>query len=168
MDPRWEGDAIRDAYECALVREFIAQGKPVLGICRGIQLLNIAFGGTLYQDIGTQLPGALVHRDWEIYDQNHHGIDIASGGLLEALYGRGTHRINSVHHQAIKDLGEGLVVEAECPDDGVIEAVRWEGEGWVYGVQWHPEFHRSGDGLLDPDPLMRAFLDVAQECRERR
>jgi putative glutamine amidotransferase len=133
-----------------------------------VQLLNVTFGGTLYQDISTQLSGALVHRDWEAYDHNHHDVDVAPGGLLAGLYGVGRHRINSVHHQAIKDLAAGLVVEARCPDDGVIEAVRWEGEGWVHGVQWHPEFHVAGDGLLDPDPLMRAFLDVARDCREER
>lgn len=163
LDPRWSGDRFRDDYETALVHEFVRQGKPVLGICRGLQLLNVAFGGTLYQDIETQLPGALQHRDWDIYDGNHHDVMVADGTELAAIYGAGLHRINSVHHQSIKDVASGFVVEATCPDDGVIEAVRFASdEAWVYAVQWHPEFQTVGDGLLDPDPLMRAFLTQAR------
>lgn len=163
LDPRWSGDRIRDDYERALVEEFMRQGKPVLGICRGVQLLNVAFGGTLYQDIGTQCPGALVHRDWAIYDTNHHDVDVAQGTLLAQIYEPGRHRINSVHHQAIKDLADGFVVEAVSPADGVVEAIRFTAtDAWVYAVQWHPEFQTPGDGLLDPDPLMRAFLAAAR------
>ncbi len=163
LNPRWAGDRIRDDYERALTHEFLAQGKPVLGICRGAQLLNVAFGGTLYQDIGTQLPDALVHRDWDLYDGNHHDVQIAEETLLAGLYGAGTHRINSVHHQALKDVADGFLVEATSPVDGVVEAVRLDSdEAWVYAVQWHPEFQTKGDGLLDPDPLMCAFLDAAR------
>ena len=82
LKPEWEGDYIRDQYEIALTREFMTQDKPVLGVCRGAQLLNVAFGGTLYQDIETQVEGARNHRNWEIYDQNFHEIRIEEGTLL--------------------------------------------------------------------------------------
>ncbi len=84
--PQWEGDEVRDRYEIELIHAFHDAGKPVLGICRGIQILNVAFGGTLYQDIATQVPGSADHRNWDIYDANRHEIDIAAGSRLADLY----------------------------------------------------------------------------------
>jgi putative glutamine amidotransferase len=163
MRPEWAGDFIRDNYEIALVREFMDHGKPVLGICRGTQLLNVAFGGTLYQDITTQLPGSLVHRNWEIYDQNFHEMVFEKDSQLERLYpGQSRGKINSVHHQGIKALAKDLVIEARCPDDGIIEAVRHAGRTYCYGVQWHPEFHDSADkSLFDGQPILREFMRAA-------
>jgi gamma-glutamyl-gamma-aminobutyrate hydrolase PuuD len=97
------GDRIRDEYEIALTHAFVAAGKPVLGICRGLQLLNVAFGGTLYQDIPTQRPGAAKHRDTALYDLNFHALEISAGSRLAQLCGSELRRVNSVHHQAIKD-----------------------------------------------------------------
>ena len=106
LDPRWTGDWLRDEYELALLQAFTREGKPVLGVCRGLQLLNVAYGGTLYQDIATQRPEALRHRDPGLYDRNFHEIELLPGSRLAALYpGLVTARVNSVHHQAIKDLG---------------------------------------------------------------
>jgi putative glutamine amidotransferase len=164
LRPEWAGDRVRDAYEIALVRAFVTRGKPVLGVCRGLQVLNVAFGGTLYQDIATQKPGALKHRDAALYDRNFHAIEFVPGTRLAQLY-RGTQRatVNSVHHQAIKDLAPNFVVEARCPDDGIVEAFRWNGPSYVAGVQWHPEFHDWNDrALLDGDALLHDFVAAAR------
>ena len=167
LRPEWGGDRLRDEYEIALVRAFSAAGKPVFGICRGLQLINVAHGGTLYQDITTQKPGALVHRDADTYDLNFHEVDILPGTRLHELLGERRHRINSVHHQGIKDLAAAFVVEAVSPDDGVIEAIRHEHGAWIAAVQWHPEFHRPGLGVVDDTPLLRDFLQAAQAARKQ-
>lgn len=168
LKPEWAGDYVRDQYEIALLKEFMAQGKPTLGICRGAQLVNVAFGGTLYQDIATQRPDAVDHRNWEIYDQNFHDVKFAEGSGLSRLYpGISTAKINTVHHQAVKDLGKGLVAEATSVPDGIIEAIRFKGPDWVCAVQWHPEFHDATDkSLLDGKPLLADFLKQAQQRRK--
>lgn len=161
--PEWNGDRVRDLYEIDLLNAFMAADKPVLGICRGAQLINVAFGGTLFQDIGTQRPGALVHRNWDIYDKNFHAVRVEAGGSLARWYEAGrSYKVNSVHHQAVKELGKGLVVEARAEEDGVIEAVRHSGRAWVLGVQWHPEFQDPADkSLIDNTPILSEFLQQA-------
>lgn len=166
LRPEWHGDRVRDEYEIALVRAFVAAGKPVFGICRGLQLINVAHGGTLYQDIATQRPGALRHRDAQAYDLNFHQVELLPGTrLAELIGGPARHKINSVHHQGIKDLAPGFRVEAVSPADGVIEAIRSTGESWVAAVQWHPEFHRPELGVVDDTPLLRDFLAAARAVR---
>jgi putative glutamine amidotransferase len=165
LRPEWRGDAVRDAYDIALARAFSAAGKPVFGICRGLQLINVAHGGTLYQDILTQKPGALVHRDAQAYDLNFHEVEINPGTRLAGLLGARRHKINSVHHQGIKDLAPGFSVEAVSPDDGVVEAIRHTGPSWIAAVQWHPEFHRPELGVVDDTPLLRDFLEAARAAR---
>ena len=161
----WEGDRLRDQYEIELLRAFIAAGKPVLGICRGAQLINVAFGGTLWQDIPSQVPGALTHYEPEKYDENFHEIRLEPASLLSRLFpGAGTFLINSIHHQAVHELGEGLTVEARAPD-GVLESLRWLGTCWVLGMQWHPEFHDGREGIVDCTPVLEEFL---REARRRK
>lgn len=133
---RWRGQPERDRLEIALIREALRQQRPVLGLCRGHQILNVALGGTLYQDIATLRPGSLQHRDQEQYDKLGHALQVLPGTRLAEIVGAGEHWINSVHHQAIKDLAPGLRASAHAPD-GVIEAV--EGEGCL-GCQFHPEW----------------------------
>jgi putative glutamine amidotransferase len=167
LQPNWSGDRIRDDYERALLAAFAERGKPVLGICRGLQLMNVAFGGTLLQDIGTQRPGAREHRNAEIYDRNVHPVEFVKGTRLAELFeGVGAPFVNSVHHQAIKDLAPGFVVEARCPADGLIEAIRKPGPTFMAAVQWHPEFHRAGEGTLDDRPLLDDFLAAARAARQ--
>jgi putative glutamine amidotransferase len=167
LRPEWSGDRIRDAFEIALIRAFLKADKPILGVCRGAQILNVAFGGTLYQDIGTQLPAARVHRSWDVYDQLHHEIATTPGTRLAATCGPGG-TVNSVHHQAVQELGPGLQVEARSVEDGVVEAIRWTGNGYALGVQWHPEFQEPGDRQLDARGLLREFLDEARRTEEAR
>jgi len=159
LRPEWSGDRIRDEYEIALLRAFVARGKPVLGVCRGLQVLNVAYGGTLYQDLALQKPGPLFHRSAQLYDRNHHQIEIVPDTRLAQLYpGAGSPAVNSVHHQGIKDLATGFLVEAHAPD-GVIEAIRHSGEAYVAGVQWHPEFHVGENAhLLDGASLLADFM----------
>ena len=166
LDPRWAGDRARDLYEMELVRAFVAAGKPVFGICRGLQLINVSYGGTLYQDIETQKPEALVHRDGEAYDRLFHDVQLVPGTRLETLLSQNSSRkINSIHHQGIKDLAPGFVAEALCPDDGTIEAIRHTGDAWVAAVQWHPEFHKPEYGVMDDSALLHDFLQAARAAR---
>ena len=167
MNPAWSGDEVRDQYEIELFHEFVTQGKPVFGICRGHQVINVALGGTLYQDIATQCPTGGKHRDDAAYDQCFHEMRILPNTWLSKLYpGTQATRINTIHHQAVRELGEGLVVEAMSEPDGMVEALRWEGHSFVVGVQWHPEFMDPNDKtLIDSRPLLRAFL---QACEMRK
>jgi putative glutamine amidotransferase len=166
MRADWAGDVVRDRYEMELIHEFMAQGKPVLGICRGAQLLNVAFGGTLYQDIPTLRPDAIRHVDPSLYDRLAHDIRFEPGASLQRLFGGAAGAtVNSIHHQAIDRLGGDLVIEAHCADDGIVEAIRWRGSGYALGLQWHPEFHAGFPGLLDCAPIALDFLDAARRAR---
>ena len=166
--PEWAGDAVRDAYELELIAAFRELNKPILGVCRGRQILNVACGGTLVQDIQTHVPNARRHRDWDVYDRNIHEIVFAQGGRMASLYpGQDKATVTSVHHQCIKRLGDGLRIEAHCPDDGIIEAISYDGPSWVFGVQWHPEWHTAEKqlGLLNSEPFVHAFLKAAHHHR---
>ena len=168
LQPEWEGDRVRDLYEIDLLQEFVSRGKPVLGICRGLQLINVAYGGTLYQDLALHHPQGGDHHDPETYDQHFHEIALVAGtGLARTYSGRGRARVNSIHHQGIRTLGEELACEAVSVPDQVIEAIRWKGAGYVVGVQWHPEFlDPANPDLLDGEPLLNDFLGQAQAARE--
>lgn len=169
MDPRWQGDVVRDRYELALLRTFLAQKKPVLGVCRGAQLLNVAFGGTLYQDIPTQCPAAHAHVDTDLYDQLEHDVTFLQGTALTKLYPNASQlRVTSIHHQAVAELGKGMVVEAVSTLDGMVEAIRWTGDTYALGVQWHPEFHHGRDALADSSPIMLDFLEASRAAALER
>lgn len=165
LRPEWSGDAIRDAYELELLQSFLDVEKPVLGICRGMQLINVAFGGSLYQDIPSQLPESIAHEHLE-YDQHEHKVTVVDGGKLAAhLGGARSGSVVSIHHQAVKRLGDGLRIEARAVGDELIEAVSGEAHPFVVGVQWHPEFHQpQRQKLLDCDPLLDAFLTAARQA----
>ncbi|QGZ62022.1 gamma-glutamyl-gamma-aminobutyrate hydrolase family protein [Paraburkholderia acidisoli] len=164
--PEWPGDRVRDMYELELLHEFVESGKPVLGVCRGCQLINVAFGGTLYQDIASDVPTAGVHVS-EHYDQHRHSISFPEGSTFASMFpGQRQAIVNSIHHQAVRSLGRDLTVEAVSAGDGLIEAVRYRRAPFVVGVQWHPEFHRAGGPeLLDCTPLLDTFLRSARETR---
>ncbi|KAF1066762.1 gamma-glutamyl-gamma-aminobutyrate hydrolase family protein [Variovorax sp.] len=166
----WIGDRIRDLYDLALVEAFEQAGKPIFGVCRGLQLINVAFGGTpfggtLYQDIEEQHghPETLRHRDPVTYDQNFHQIGIVPGTRLAKLYPEvQTARVNSIHHQGVKDLAPGFEVEAWSLPDRVAEAIRRRperGRSYIAATQWHPEFHKYGSTeTVDDTPILHDFL----------
>ncbi|MEJ2173999.1 MAG: type 1 glutamine amidotransferase [bacterium] len=162
LERRWAGDRLRDVYEIELAHEFIDAGKPVLGICRGLQIINVAFGGSLYQDIASQLKGAQKHVT-DSYEGHTHEVSIVPGSGLARLYpGIARARVNSIHHQSINVLGRGLVVEARAEPDGLIEAIRHAEKRYVFATQWHPEFHPSRDAsLLASAPILEEFLQAA-------
>jgi len=163
LRPEWAGDPIRDRYEIELLDGFLSQGKPVLGICRGAQLINVGYGGTLLQDIPTQRPQADSHVDADLYDQHRHDIHIEPQSRLADIYaGLDRGLVTSIHHQAVDLLGGDLEIEARAVGDGMVEAIRARGSAFVAGVQWHPEFHFQDSALLSGEPLMNAFLAAAQ------
>jgi putative glutamine amidotransferase len=170
LEERWSGDRIRDEYDKALVTAFEAVGKPVFGICRGLQLLNVAFGGTLYQDINTQVPESFVHRDAGTYDLNYHSVDIRQGSRLSSLYpGVERVRVNSIHHQAIKDLADEFEPEAFSASDGLVEAIRRKdaAKSYIAAVQWHPEFHRPGSDTIDDGAILQDFLNAVAAAKKK-
>ncbi|OHX64864.1 gamma-glutamyl-gamma-aminobutyrate hydrolase family protein [Flammeovirga pacifica] len=162
----WKGDAYRDEYELFLIEEALKRGLPIYGICRGFQLLNVYFGGTLYQDTITQRPASLVHRSAVKYDQVYHSISINKGTHLYDLYPFDHQvQVNSIHHQAIKDLGKDLEIWA-LSEDGLIEAFgsKKYPKGKVMGVQWHPEFSNTlKETVINPQPLYQSFLKHSHE-----
>jgi putative glutamine amidotransferase len=152
--------AERDAFEIALCRAALERDLPVLAICRGQQMLNVAGGGTLVQDIPSQLPDALDHDPEQERWRPAHDVTVEAGSRLRAILGCERTAVNSFHHQAVKDLGRELVVSARCPDDGVVEGIEAPTRRFVVGVQWHPEsFWREPQRF---GSLFRAFVEAAR------
>lgn len=139
----------RPDFDRAAVTAFLAVKKPILGICYGVQFLNVYFGGSLVQDIALQVPGAMEHRAGV-----RHGVTLAPGSLLRKLVGESSCEVPSYHHQSVLQVAPGARVAALAPD-GVIEALEWAQEPFLCGVQWHPE--RDADGAATRN-LMAAFV----------
>lgn len=159
-------DPARDATTLPLIRKAVEAGVPVFGICRGFQEMNVAFGGTLHQNLH-EIPGYLDHRDdttqpLEVQYGPAHEVTLEPGGLLRSLAARDRIEVNSLHHQGIDQLGGELAVEARAPD-GVIEAFRVrKAQRFAVAVQWHPEWRVMGN------PFSRAlFAAFGQASRER-
>lgn len=136
-------DPDRDAVEIALLNHALARDLPVLAVCRGIQILNVALGGTLYQDVTAQVPAALKHDFFPTPQQPSrkylaHDVTVKRGSRLAGILGDAVVPVNSMHHQAIKDLAPGLTTTAYAPD-GIIEAVEGTSGNYLVAVQWHPE-----------------------------
>ncbi len=145
----------RDVLEQALYRHAVERDMAVLGICRGIQTVNVFEGGTLYQDLPTERRSDVEHHGQPPYDQVIHEVTL--GGQLAELLGISRIGVNSYHHQAVDCLGEALEVMA-LADDGVVEAVRRKGSRFVWAVQWHPEFSFRSDE--NSRKIFRAFVDA--------
>lgn len=153
-------DEVRDAGELALVRAWLAQAKPVLAICRGHQVLNVALGGTLYQDITESLPNALDHAfvPARPMERTVHTIDLQPNSRLAEMLGETTVAVNSAHHQAVAGVGRHLVVTAHAPD-GVIEGSEMPDHRFCVGVQWHPEAMVKVSETMWP--LFETFIEAA-------
>jgi putative glutamine amidotransferase len=150
-------DRARDALEIELVKTCLQTGLPVLGICRGIQVINVALGGTLFQDLPIDSSGETEHMGSLDESSTFHSIEIIKGTRLQEIIGTTSLMVNTTHHQAIKDPAPGVVVNAVCSEDGVIEGVEAGGEWFAIGVQWHPE--RMKDESCSR--LFKAFVEAA-------
>lgn len=177
LDPRYYGEEPlpelgrtvpeRDAFEMALVEEVLGLGLPVFGICRGLQVLNVALGGTLYQDLPSQLDEAMIaHRQRTPKWQWTHEVEIRSGSGVAGIMGSEGLRVNSYHHQAIKDLAAPLRAVARSASDGVIEAAEHRdlSERWLLGVQWHAE---AMCDLREEGPEHRNLFEAHVQAAER-
>jgi putative glutamine amidotransferase len=145
----------RTDFELAATRDALARDKPVLGICGGQQLLAVALGGTLHQHIPDDAPSDIAHEQPNPRTEPGHEVEIAAGTLLARITGRARMAVNSAHHQAVREVAPGLVVNARAPD-GLIEGIEAPGRRFALGVQWHPEY-----GVDPADPLiLRAFVEA--------
>ena len=157
-------DKERDRVELALAAWAMRDAKPVLGVCRGLQLINLAAGGTLFQDLAEQMPGSIKHDYFPFAGQGYtrdylaHEVDVAPRSRLAALYGEGRLRVNSMHHQGIETLGAGLVATAVAPD-GLIEGIEGTNGAYLVGVQWHPEALTDNDA--ESRQLFAEFIEAA-------
>ncbi|MGD2165809.1 MAG: gamma-glutamyl-gamma-aminobutyrate hydrolase family protein [Anaerolineae bacterium] len=150
----WRVDEKRDRAELCLARWALADGTPMLAICRGAQVLNVAGGGTLIQDIPTRIPGALSHScvAGRPLPKIAHSVLVEANSRLAALIGGGDVDVNSAHHQAADIVGDGLVVTARAPD-GIIEGLEAPHHPFCIGVQWHPEV------MINDYPMMRRLFE---------
>jgi putative glutamine amidotransferase len=155
-------DPARDLVELQLTNWAIEDRKPVLGLCRGVQVINVALGGTLYQDIATELPGAIKHDYFPTqgFDRLHlaHEVAVVPGSRLARELGSPRVAVNSMHHQGIKEVAAGLAPAAIAPD-GLIEAVEGPPDHFLIGVQWHPEVFEPSDSHTHR--LFEAFVAAA-------
>jgi putative glutamine amidotransferase len=150
----------RTAFELAITRAALAADKPVLGICGGQQLLNVALGGTLIQHIPDEISGPLAHEQPNPRNEPGHDVAVAPATILHGIVGAARFPVNSAHHQAVKTVGPGVVIDAVAPD-GVIEGIELPGKRFCIGVQWHPEFEIS----RADEALLRAFVAAAAQGR---
>ena len=155
VDPR------RDALELGLIRAAHTRGLPILGICRGIQILNIALGGTLWQDLPSERPTSLPHGQIAGRTARTHPVSVTAGSRLAAAVGGGRLEVNSFHHQAIRDLAPSLVATATALD-GIVEGVETTVGGWLLAVQWHPEEFFAEPSAPDHG-LFKALVEASRE-----
>jgi putative glutamine amidotransferase len=159
-------DEARDALEMQLTRWAVAEGKPLLGLCRGLQVINVTLGGTLYQDLEAQYPGGIKHDYFPTYgftrDHLAHDVAVMAGSRLHDMLASDRITVNSMHHQGIKTLAPGLVASATAPD-GLVEAVELPDAPFCVGVQWHPEVFE----MANPDTrrVFREFIAAATRYR---
>jgi len=153
---------LRDAHELLLFEEINRTEKPILAICRGAQLINVALGGTLYQDIDTQYKTEILHRQKEDKASPSHKINVLRNTPLYSIVKKDRIPANSFHHQAIKDLGQGLYVMARA-DDGIIEAVYRESP-YIMAYQWHPE--RLADSSCENAAIFTDFISSVKSFKE--
>jgi putative glutamine amidotransferase len=150
----------RDAHELSLVKIAHQSNKPIFGICRGIQLLNVAFGGTLYQDIASHHVESLQHAQKSRPEAAIHSVNIVEGSLLHRLVGSSLIETNSFHHQVVKTVAPGFTVTAKT-DDQLIEAMERDGDRFTLGVQWHPELMHKHHPTMQK--LFDGFVDASRK-----
>lgn len=149
----------RDEYEIKLIRMALEMNKPILGICRGMQILNVACGGTLYQDLNQFSLKHFKHQQKSKTDTASHTVEFIPNTKLHRIMGVNSTRINTFHHQAIKDPAPEFVVNGRAKD-GIIEGIEKTGENFVMGVQWHPEMMMEKDAAMLK--IFHSFIDFAK------
>lgn len=152
----------RDDMEIRLLHMFLQEDKPVFGICRGIQFMNAALGGTLYQDLPTQYKSNIEHHMEPPYDREAHKVRILKDTQLYDILKKEEISVNSYHHQAIKDLAKGVLAMALAPD-GLVEAIQVLDKKYALAVQWHPEFSYKADN--NAVVLIQSFVDACKMDR---
>jgi putative glutamine amidotransferase len=145
----------RDTLETELIRRMLKRNKPILGICRGCQILNIAAGGDMYQDLYSQRDGLLQHSQRAPREHASHTLQVIEGTKLYNIVGQSSYKVNSFHHQALRNLAPGFVLSATTKDD-VIEGFESAGHAFVLGLQWHPETMTSTDPIAHK--IFEAFI----------
>ena len=165
-----KSDPPRDQLELLFTKWAAEEGKPVLGVCRGLQIMNLAFGGTLWQDLHDQAPHTIKHDYFPFggkfaRDYLAHAVRVASGTRLSQIVGEGEVLVNSMHHQGIRRIGDGLVASAVAPD-GLVEGIEGAGESFLVGVQWHPEVLTDTDDRMKR--LFAEFIEAAADYRESK
>jgi putative glutamine amidotransferase len=153
----------RDEFELALTREALRRDVPILAICRGHQVLNVATGGTLVQDVPSIVERAVEHDGPGPRWRRAHRVEVTAPSRLREILGQDALDVNSIHHQAVDRIGEGLAVSARCPEDGVVEGLEMPGRRFVVSVQWHPESFWNR-----PDSFQSLFDAHAEACRAAR
>jgi len=150
----------RDPMEIIITREAVKQNKPIFGICRGIQIMNVALGGTIYQDIHSQIKDRQLYKHQQEAPKWYpiHRIKIENDSKLKEWFGQEYVEVNSFHHQAVKDVAEGFKVSARA-GDGIIEAIEYTGHKFAVGVQWHPELMWQKNELF-----LRLFRQFVSAC----
>lgn len=171
LDPSLYGEVVtaplgeinpdRSSFELALAKRMLEMSKPVLGICNGLQVINVASGGTLHQDIPSQVKGSLPHQQKGSRREKAHEVYILPDSQLRAVLATERIWVNSLHHQAVKGLGKGFRVNAVAAD-GIIEGIEMIEGPFVMGVQWHPE------DLVEADPKMQALFSVFVQSASQR
>lgn len=150
----------RDLYEMEAIKYAVTRKKPILGVCRGLQVLNVAFGGSLYQDIPSHFPeNAVKHSQKVKKEEGTHRVEIAEGSQLWKMVGKQMLMTNSFHHQAIKELAPGFAINARS-EDGLIEGIEYMEAPLIVGVQWHPEMMASQND--DMQQLFTAFVQMVR------
>lgn len=153
-----EEDKIRNQFERDLFIAAKKKKKPILGICRGCQLINVLQGGSLVQNIGIQLDTTVYHKGTgHKINEKLHKVDLCENSLLKGSYGHEEVVVNSFHEQCIKRLGSNLKVTAKCSEDGIVEGVEYDGDFFMGGVQWHPE------GMEDQLKLFQDFVEICSK-----
>ncbi len=153
---------LRAEFELTMARRGAQEDLPILGLCGGMQVLNVALGGSLIQDIGVECERPLRHQQKEAATRPSHRVRIEAGTLLAEIVGRQDMQVNSSHHQAVRTLGKGLRVNARAEDE-IIEGIELPGSAFALGVQWHPEFLYREDDFNRK--IFQAFLDAAARRR---
>ena len=152
--------AARDAMEGIILRYALEKDKSVLGICRGIQLINASLGGTLFQDLPKQYPSSVEHHQKQPYSEPAHRVNVLKGTPLYELLGKEELAVNTVHHQAVKDVSPELEKMA-VSEDGIVEAVYHPQHRFIWAVQWHPEYSHVKDA--DSRKIFQRFVESARK-----